>query len=61
MCSHVDFWLDIVELVDSRSLTAVMLRMWLGELDQNSLSVLVGADFMVSADWLFLALSAMGE
>ncbi|KAF8474582.1 WD40-repeat-containing domain protein [Kalaharituber pfeilii] len=43
----------------SRSLTAVMLRMWLGELDQNSLSVLLGADFQVPADWLFLALSAM--
>ncbi|KAF8421586.1 WD40-repeat-containing domain protein [Tirmania nivea] len=50
---------DELDSVDSRSLTAVMLRMWLGELDQNSLSVLLGSDFMVSADWLFLALSAM--
>ena len=50
-----------MDSVDSRSLTAVMLRMWLGELDQNSLSVLLGSDFMVSADWLFLALSAMGK
>lgn len=38
-----------------------MLRMWLGDLDQNSLSVLLGADFMVSGDWMFLALSAMGK
>lgn len=38
-----------------------MLRMWLGDLDQNSLSVLLGADFMVSGDWMFLALSAMGR
>lgn len=38
-----------------------MLRMWLSDLDQNSLSVLLGADFMVSGDWMFLALSAMGR
>lgn len=50
-----------VDSVDSRSMDAVMLRMWLGDLDQNSLSVLLGADFMVSGDWMFLALSAMGR
>jgi hypothetical protein len=38
-----------------------MLRMWLGDLDQNSLSVLLGADFVVAGDWMFLALSAMGN
>lgn len=53
--------ITIVDSVDSRSMDAVMLRMWLGDLDQNSLSVLLGADFMVSGDWMFLALSAMGK
>lgn len=51
---------QVVESVDSKSLPAVMLRMWLGDLDQNSLSVLIGADFSVPADFLFLAFSAMG-
>ncbi|KAI5804119.1 WD40-repeat-containing domain protein [Peziza echinospora] len=50
---------DELDSVDSRSLNAVMLRMWLGDLDQNSLSVLLGSDFSVSGDWLFVALSAM--
>ncbi|KAG0635022.1 WD40-repeat-containing domain protein [Tuber brumale] len=40
-------------------MSAVILRMWLGDLDQNSLSVLLGADFSVPGDWVFLALSAM--
>lgn len=35
--------------------------MWLGDLDQNSLAVMLGADFTISGDWLFLALSAMGK
>lgn len=34
--------------------------MWLGDLDENSLAVLLGSDFTVSGDWLFLALAAMG-
>jgi len=42
-------------------MTAVILRMWLGDLNQNSLSVLLGADFSVPGDWVFLALSAMGS
>jgi hypothetical protein len=33
----------------------------LGDIDQNSLAVMLGADFAVSGDWLFLALSAMGK
>jgi hypothetical protein len=49
-----------VESVNARSLNALILRMWLGDLDQNSLTVLLGADFNVAGDWLFLALSAMG-
>lgn len=49
-----------VDSVDARSMSAVILRMWLGDLDQNSLSVLLGADFFVPGDWMFLALSAMG-
>lgn len=50
-----------MDSVDSKSLTAIMLRMWLGDLEQNSLSVLLGSNLQVSADWLFLALSAMGR
>lgn len=33
--------------------------MWKQENDPNSLSVLLGMDGMVSADWILLALSAM--
>lgn len=44
----------------TQSLHAIMLRMWLQELDQNALSVLLGTDMMVSGDWLILALSSMG-
>jgi len=50
-----------VESVNARSLNSLVLRMWLGALDQNSLAVMLGADFTVSGDWLFLALSAMGK
>lgn len=50
-----------VDSVDARSMSAVILRMWLGDLNQNSLSVLLGADFSVPGDWVFLALSAMGS
>ena len=49
-----------VDAVNARSLNALILRMWLGELDQNALSVMLGADFAVSGDWLLLALSATG-
>jgi hypothetical protein len=55
-CLHV-----LVDSVNARSLNLLILRMWLGDLDQNSLSVMLGADFSVSGDWLFLALSAMGK
>ncbi|KAF8545235.1 WD40-repeat-containing domain protein [Trichophaea hybrida] len=51
---------DELDSVNARSLNSLILRMWLGDLDQNSLSVMLGADFNVSGDWLFLALSAMG-
>ncbi|KAI5843207.1 WD40-repeat-containing domain protein [Tricharina praecox] len=51
---------DELESVNARSLNSLVLRMWLGDLDQNSLAVMLGADFSVSGDWLFLALSAMG-
>jgi hypothetical protein len=50
-----------VDSVNARSINSLILRMWLGDLDQNSLSVMLGADFNVSGDWLFLALSAMGK
>ena len=50
-----------MDSVNARSLNALTLRMWLGDLDQNSLTVLLGADFCVPGDWLFLALSAMGK
>ncbi|KAL7275376.1 hypothetical protein RUND412_001681 [Rhizina undulata] len=51
---------DELDSVDSRSANAIMLRMWLGDLDQNSLSVMLGTELMVSGDWMLLALSAMG-
>lgn len=50
-----------MDSLNARSLSAVVLRMWLNDLDQNSLAVMLGADFMVSGDWLFLALSATGK
>ncbi|KAA8899944.1 WD40-repeat-containing domain protein [Sphaerosporella brunnea] len=51
---------DELESVNARSLDSLVLRLWLGDIDQNSLAVMLGADFAVSGDWLFLALSAMG-
>jgi hypothetical protein len=50
-----------VESVNARSMNSLILRLWLGDIDQNSLAVMLGADFAVSGDWLFLALSAMGK
>ncbi|KAI5815327.1 WD40-repeat-containing domain protein [Pyronema omphalodes] len=52
-------FLICMDSVNARSINSLILRMWLGDLDQNSLSVMLGADFNVSGDWLFLALSAM--
>lgn len=49
-----------MESVNARSLSALTLRMWIGDLDENSFSMLLGADFTVSGDWLFLALAGMG-
>jgi hypothetical protein len=51
---------NVVNSAPAQSLHAIMLRMWLQELDQNALSVLLGTDMMVSGDWLILALSSMG-
>lgn len=36
-----------------------MLRLWLNELDQNALAVLMGSETLVPSDWMFIALSAM--
>lgn len=60
--SRFDSFTDlyVVESINARTLPAVVLRLWLSDLDMNSLAVMLGSDFNVSADWLFLALSAMG-